>query len=71
MHDNNDNFNVTFGTSHCRLDEAHPRFRGIGFGAGFGWAQGDLHLRHPDLVRTQGAKPVKWPSIDVQTLLDF
>mmetsp|Transcript_1750 Transcript_1750/g.3701 ORF Transcript_1750/g.3701 Transcript_1750/m.3701 type:complete len:96 (+) Transcript_1750:64-351(+) len=23
---------------------------GIGFGAGFGWAQGDLHLRHPDLV---------------------
>ncbi|CAE7530142.1 unnamed protein product, partial [Symbiodinium pilosum] len=23
---------------------------GIGFGAGLGWAQGDMHLRHPNLV---------------------
>mmetsp|Transcript_58173 Transcript_58173/g.108926 ORF Transcript_58173/g.108926 Transcript_58173/m.108926 type:complete len:99 (-) Transcript_58173:48-344(-) len=23
---------------------------GIGFGAGLGWAQGDLHMRHPSLV---------------------
>eukprot|EP00440_Ansanella_granifera_P073495 gb/GFBE01079750.1/.p1 GENE.gb/GFBE01079750.1/~~gb/GFBE01079750.1/.p1 ORF type:complete len:104 (+),score=21.74 gb/GFBE01079750.1/:1-312(+) len=23
---------------------------GAGFGAGMAWAQGDMHLRHPDLV---------------------